>query len=330
MPSKSVRSAFAAGGPLQAAIPGYRERAQQVDMAEAIAQAIESTGVLVAEAGTGTGKTFAYLVPALLGGGKVILSTGTKTLQDQLFDRDLPAVRQALASGASAALLKGRSNYVCLYRLRRAGTEGRFNTREEAGQLQSIERFAMASATGDRAALADVPEDAPIWAQATSTRENCLGQGCPDYGDCFVMRARRNALAADIVVINHHLFFADVVLRDEGVAELLPACNTVIFDEAHQLPETARLFFGESVSTSQVVELSRDARIELRAAGGASPEVEALANRLDKAARDLRLALGERGARLSWSQALARPGFPEGLIRLRSALKMLDAALSAQ
>jgi ATP-dependent DNA helicase DinG len=330
MPSKSVRSAFARGGPLEAAIPGYRERDQQVDMAEAIAQAIDSTGVLVAEAGTGTGKTFAYLVPALLAGGKVIVSTGTKTLQDQLFDRDLPAVREALACGASAALLKGRSNYVCLYRLRRAGTEGRFNTREEAVQLRQIEHFAAVSATGDRADLADVPEDAPIWAQATSTRDNCLGQGCPDYADCFVMRARRNALAADVVVINHHLFFADVVLRDEGISELLPACNTVIFDEAHQLPETARLFFGETLSTSQVIELSRDARVELRAAGGASPELEALANRLDKAARDLRLALGESPLRLAWPQALARQGFPEGLIRLRSALKMLDAALSAQ
>src|SRR3982751_6077269 len=292
MPSKSVRSAFAGGGPLEAAIPGYRERRQQVEMAEAIAQAIETTDVLVAEAGTGTGKTFAYLVPALLAGGKVIVSTGTKTLQDQLFDRDLPAVREALACGTSAALLKGRSNYVCLYRLRRAGSEGRFNTREEAVQLRQIEHFAAVSATGDRADLADVPEDAPIWAQATSTRDNCLGQACPDYADCFVMRARRNALAADIVVINHHLFFADVVLRDEGVAELLPACNTVIFDEAHQLPETARLFFGDSLSTSQVIELARDSRGELRSAGGASPELEALANRLDKAARGLRLALG--------------------------------------
>jgi ATP-dependent DNA helicase DinG len=327
---KSVSQAFAGGGPLEAAIPGYRERNQQVEMAEAIAQTIESTGVLVAEAGTGTGKTFAYLVPALLAGGKVIVSTGTKTLQDQLFDRDLPAVKHALASGATAALLKGRSNYVCLYRLRRAGTEGRFNTREEAVQLRQIERFAAATTTGDRADLADVPEDAAIWAQATSNRENCLGQGCPDYADCFVMRARRNALAADVVVINHHLFFADVVLRDEGISELLPACNTVIFDEAHQLPETARLFFGDTLATSQVIELSRDARVELRAAGGASPELEALANRLDKAARELRLALGEAPVRLAWPQALSRQGFPEGLIRLRSALKMLDAALSAQ
>src|SRR4051812_17484568 len=330
MPSKSVRSAFAGGGPLEAAIPGYRERDQQVDMAEAIAQAIDSTGVLVAEAGTGTGKTFAYLVPALLAGGKVIVSTGTKTLQDQLFDRDLPAVREALACGTSAALLKGRSNYVCLYRLRRAGSEGRFNTREEAVQLRQIEHFAAVSATGDRADLADVPEDAPIWAQATSTRDNCLGQACPDYADCFVMRARRNALAADVVVINHHLFFADVVLRDEGISELLPACNTVIFDEAHQLPETARLFFGETLSTSQVIELSRDARVELRTAGGASPELEALANRLDKAARELRLALGNGAERLAWAQALRVPGFADALAVLRHSLKTVDSALNAQ
>jgi len=327
---KSLERVFAPEGPLAAAIPGYRRRSGQMEMSEAIAATIESTGVLVAEAGTGTGKTFAYLVPALLAGGKVIVSTGTKTLQDQLFDRDLPAVREALTSGASIALLKGRANYVCLYRLRRAATEGGASTREEASQLQRIQRFAALTTTGDRADLPDVPEDAPIWSQATSTRDNCLGQGCPDYADCFVMRARRNALAADIVVINHHLFFADVVLRDEGVAELLPACNTLIFDEAHQLPETARLFFGDTLSSHQLVELSRDARAELRSAGGASPELEALANRLDKAARDLRLALGDTSVRLAWPQALRIAGFPEALVKIRAALKMLDAALAAQ
>ena len=322
--------AFSSKGELATAIPGYRERPQQLEMAEAIWDAIESTGVLVAEAGTGTGKTFAYLVPALLAGGKVIVSTGTKTLQDQLFDRDLPAVRRALTSGASTALLKGRANYVCLYRLRRTVTEGGASTREEAAQLQRIEQFARTTVTGDRADLADVPEDAPIWIQATSTRDNCLGQGCPDYNDCFVMRARRNALAADVVVINHHLFFADVVLRDEGISELLPACNTLIFDEAHQLPETARLFFGERLSSSQIVELARDARGELRSAGGGSPELEALCNRVDKAARDLRLALGDGPQRFAWPQALTFAGFPEALIKLRSALKMLDGALGAQ
>ncbi len=301
-------------------------------MAEAILDAIERTGVLVAEAGTGTGKTFAYLVPALLAGGKVIVSTGTKTLQDQLFDRDLPAVREALASGTTAALLKGRANYVCLYRLARASSDARLATREEAVQLNHIVRFAKLSVTGDRADLAEVPEDAPVWAHASSTRENCLGQECPDYGDCFVMRARRNALAADVVVVNHHLFFADVVLRDEGIAELLPSCNTLIFDEAHQLPETARNFFGERISTSQVLEMARDARVELRAAGGAAaaPEYDQLVTRLEKAARDVRLSLGEAGARLGWSQAMRLPGFADALEKLSQALEQLAAPLAAQ
>jgi ATP-dependent DNA helicase DinG len=327
--TKALVQAFADDGPLAAAVAGYRPRREQLEMAQAIHDAIERTGVLVAEAGTGTGKTFAYLVPALRVGGKVIISTGTKTLQDQLFERDLPAVRKALGSGAAAALLKGRANYVCLYRLKRASGAG-VGSREDAAQLRRIQQFAIATASGDRAELADVPEDAAVWAHATSTRDNCLGQSCPDYGDCFVMRARRNALAADVVVINHHLFFADVVLRDEGLAELLPACNTLVFDEAHQLPETARLFFGESVSSGQLVELSRDARVELRAAGGASPELDGLANRLEKAARDLRLALGDAGTRLAWAQAMRIPGFAEAVQALRSSVKQLDAALAAQ
>ncbi len=298
-------------------------------MAEAIHDAIERTEVFVAEAGTGTGKTFAYLVPALVAGGKVIISTGTKTLQDQLFGRDLPAVREALAFGSTAALLKGRANYVCLYRLKRAAGEGRLGSRDEAAQLRRIERFSASTLTGDRADLADVPEEAPVWIHATSTRENCLGQECPDYRDCFVMRARRNALAADVVVVNHHLFFADVALRDEGIAELLPACNTLIFDEAHQLPETARAFFGERVSTSQLLDVARDARMELRAAGGASAELDALAARLDKAARDFRLACGDSG-RLAWVQAARLPGFADALEKLAGALEHLGVQLEAQ
>ncbi len=305
---------FAADGPFAEHVPGFRLRAGQLEMSEAIGEAIENTAVLVAEAGTGTGKTFAYLVPALLAGGKVIVSTGTKTLQDQLFDRDLPAVRAAL----------------CLYRLRRAAREGRFATRDEPAQIRRIERFAAVTTTGDRADLADVPEDAPAWAHATSTRENCLGQGCPDYKDCFVMRARKNALAAEVVVVNHHLFFADLVLREEGISELLPACNTVIFDEAHQLPETARMFFGEALSSAQLVELARDVRLELRAAGGASPELDRVAARLEKAARDLRLVFGEAGARLAWSQALRLQGFSDALAKLNSALHLLEQALAAQ
>ncbi|MBI1942659.1 MAG: ATP-dependent DNA helicase [Betaproteobacteria bacterium] len=299
-------------------------------MAQAILETIETGGALALEAGTGTGKTFAYLVPALLAGGKVIVSTGTKTLQNQLYDRDLPAVRDALASGATAALLKGRANYVCLYRLERALAEGRLEAREDGARLRVIDRFAARSLSGDRADLAEVPEDAAVWQHATSTRENCLGQECPKYKDCFVMRARKNALAADVVVINHHLFFADVALRDEGIAELLPACNTVVFDEAHQLPETARLFFGETVSSAQLVELARDARLELRAAGGASPELDRLAAVLDKAARDLRLCFGEEGVRLGWPQALRVAGFAEALQALARALEALDRSLAGQ
>jgi ATP-dependent DNA helicase DinG len=333
LPARSaalLRRAFAADGALAVHVPGFRCRAQQVELAEAILGAIARSGVLVAEAGTGTGKTFAYLVPALLSGGKVIVSTGTKTLQDQLFDRDLPAVREALAAGASAALLKGRANYVCLYRLERSAGDARLASRGEAEQLRRIERFARLSTTGDRADLAEVPEDAPVWAHVTSTRENCLGQECSRYKECFVMQARRNALAADVVVVNHHLFFADVALRDEGIAELLPACNTVVFDEAHQLPETARLFFGASLSTGQLVELARDVRLELRAAGGAAPDTDRLAGRLDKTARDLRLALGDEAARFAWSQALRRPDFPAALAALADALAALAEPLAAQ
>ena len=329
-PAAALERFFAADGPLAAKLPGYRLRPQQLEMAGAILEAIERTGVFVAEAGTGTGKTFAYLVPALLASGKVIVSTGTKTLQDQLYDRDLPAVREALASGTNAALLKGRANYVCVYRLERALREARLASREEVAQLRRIERFAALTASGDRADLAELAEDAPAWQHATSTRDNCLGQECPRYKDCFVMRARRNALAADVVVINHHLFFADVALRDEGVAELLPACNTVIFDEAHQLPETARMFFGESVSTGQLLELARDVRLELRAAGGASPDLERLALRIERAARELRLAFASEGAKLAWRQALGLPQVAAALEALGAALETLADPLASQ
>jgi ATP-dependent DNA helicase DinG len=253
---------FAPEGPLAAAVPAFRARPQQVEMAQRIAEAIANNQALVAEAGTGTGKTFAYLVPALLSGGKVIVSTGTKTLQDQLFNRDLPTVRDALGVGASIALLKGRANYVCPYHLERALSAARLATREEAAHLRKIVRFAERTRTGDRAECIDVPEDSGAWAVATSTRENCLGQECPHQKGCFVLAARQDALTADVVVVNHHLFFADVMLKDEGMGELLPACNTVIFDEAHQLPEVAGLFFGESLSTTQIIELARDTRNE--------------------------------------------------------------------
>jgi ATP-dependent DNA helicase DinG len=225
-----LHAVFKSDGALAQAIQGFSERSQQLEMALAIESAIQQNKQLVAEAGTGTGKTFAYLVPALLSGGKVIISTGTKTLQDQLFNRDLPNIRDALKVPVTVSMLKGRSNYVCHYHLARANQEGRFASREDAQYLPVIQAFAENSSTGDKAELTDVPENATVWQHVTSTRDNCLGQECNHYKECFVMEARKKALAADVVVVNHHLFFADVMLRDEGVAELLPSANTVIFD----------------------------------------------------------------------------------------------------
>jgi len=299
-------------------------------MAQAVERAIEKRSVLIAEAGTGTGKTFAYLVPALAKGGKVIISTGTKTLQDQLFSRDIPMVRNALQAPVTVALLKGRANYVCHYHLERAKNDGRFLDRDDVVYLARIESYARTSKTGDRSGLAEVPEDATVWPQVTSTRENCLGGDCPNYKQCFVMEARKQAMEADVVVVNHHLFFADVVLRDEGVAELLPACNTVIFDEAHQLPETASLFFGETVSTHQLIELGRDTRMEAATSAKDNPALPDAASQLEKAARDLQLQVRDDIGRQPYAQAAANRDFTEALNVAVTRLTELSGVLESQ
>jgi ATP-dependent DNA helicase DinG len=299
-------------------------------MAEAIALAIETRGQLLAEAGTGTGKTFAYLVPALLSGGKVIVSTGTKTLQDQLFQRDLPLIRDALKVPVSVALLKGRANYVCHHHLGRASDQGTFASRADAAYLPRIVSFARTSTSGDKGELADVPENAGIWADVTSTRENCLGSECAHYDRCFVMNARKQALAADVVVINHHLFFADVMLKDEGLTELLPACNTVILDEAHQLPDTATLFFGEEISAGSLGELARDAEAEgLRSARDYTPLPDA-AQALAQALRRFRLGVGDVPGKWLQSAVAGRPGFTAALDALGDALAELARELGHQ
>jgi ATP-dependent DNA helicase DinG len=293
--SAEVERFFSEQSPLATEVVSFRPREQQREMALAVAEAIRDNAILIVEAGTGTGKTFAYLVPALLAGGKVIISTGTKNLQDQLFQKDLPMVRDALKAPVSVALLKGRANYVCHYHLDRALSDGRFATREDIKHLGKIKQYAKVSASGDKSGLSDVPENALIWMQVTSTRDNCLGQECPNHKECFVLKARTEAMKADIVVVNHHLFFADVMLRDEGVAELLPACNTVIFDEAHQLPETASLFFGETLSTALLLDLARDTRIEAAAGAKDFAALPKACDELDKAARDLRLVFKKEG-----------------------------------
>src|SRR6185436_4222900 len=257
-------------------------------------------------------------------------STGTKTLQDQLFNRDIPMVRNALQAPVTVALLKGRANYVCHYHLERAKNDGRFLNRDDIVYLARIESYAKTSKTGDRSGLGEVPEDATIWPQVTSTRENCLGGDCPHYKDCFVMEARKQAMEADVIVVNHHLFFADVVLRDEGVAELLPACNTVIFDEAHQLPETASLFFGETVSTSQLVELARDTRIEAATSAKDHAALPDAAAALKKAARDLRLQFTEDTGRQPYSAVQSNPRFTRTLEDAITRLNGLTAILELQ
>jgi ATP-dependent DNA helicase DinG len=325
-----LEAIFSARGPLGRAVGEFRARPFQVEMARAVADAIESRSVLVAEAGTGTGKTFAYLVPALLSGGKVIISTGTKTLQDQLYDRDIPTVRAALDVPVTVALLKGRANYVCHYHLERAREGGLLASRDDVGYLEEIARFAARTTTGDRADCSTVPENAGAWLHATSTRENCLGSQCPHYDRCFVMEARRQALAADVVVVNHHLFFADMVLRGEGVAELLPACNTVIFDEAHALPETATLFFGSTVSTSQLVDLARDARLEAAAAAKDYAPLPEAARKLDRAARDLRLVFGEETGRWPARALGGRADFDAALAAAVAELDRLSGELKSQ
>ncbi len=292
---QQVAEAFAADGALARSVPGFVARPSQREMALAVFDAIVERGTLVAEAGTGTGKTFAYLVPSLLAGGKVLVSVGTKTLQDQIFDKDLQTVSRALQARTDAVLLKGRQNYICLHRLNRAVSDGLQETREAAGYVRLIERFARVSSSGDRAEMSTVPETAGIWHAVTSTQDNCLGADCPQFEPCFVYRARRRALAAQVVIVNHHLFLADMALRDERFGELLPSVDTVVLDEAHHLPRTGIEFFGEGWSLAQVAELAADALAAgLHSARDGAPWVD-LTRSLEQAARAIRASLAQAG-----------------------------------
>jgi ATP-dependent DNA helicase DinG len=325
-----LKQLFSPNGACAAVLPGWRARSQQLAMAEAVERAIADNSVLLAEAGTGTGKTLAYLIPALLSGGKVVISTGTKALQDQLFHRDLPAARRALKSPVRVALLKGRANYVCHHHLQRNLADGRFAHRDDPVWLAKIARFAETSSSGDRAEAEGIPEDATAWHYAVSSRDTCLGSECSHYKDCFVMAARKAALEAEVVVVNHHLFFADLWLKDEGVAELLPACNTVILDEAHQLAETAAQFFGETLSTAQLLDLAGDTKRLAAVKAGDFPALRSAAEDMTKAARDLRLAFPQNPVKSTFAELARYDKWPAALKTLSAGLDEMTKLLESQ
>lgn len=325
--SQASREALAEGGELARNIPSFTTRPAQQDLAAAVADAIDRRGTLLAEAGTGTGKTFAYLVPALLSGKKTIVSTGTRALQDQLYHRDLPRVRDALGVGLKTALLKGRANYLCHYRMRQAQGEPKFTSREMAAQFQRIVAWSGRTRMGDLAELDALPEDSPLLPMVTSTAENCLGNECPFFADCFVVQARQRAQAADLVVVNHHLLLADLALKQEGFGEILPGAQAFVVDEAHQLPELAAQFFGEALSARPLVELARDALTECKQVPSALASVQEPARALEQGVRALRAAMDELPVRGTRRRAAEDAGVEQAFDALEAALRAFHAAV---
>lgn len=337
--AQAVEAAFDESGPLARLDPGYKPREPQLQMSRGVARALSRRQALVVEAGTGVGKTFAYLVPALLAGSRALISTATKSLQDQLFLRDLPRLTKALNTPVRLALLKGRGSYLCLHRMKEARVSGEFPDRRTALSLARIERWALGTATGDFAEIDGLDERSPIIPIVSSSRENCLGQDCPDWKGCFVVKARREAMEADVVVVNHHLFFADVTLRDTGVAELLPSVEIAIFDEAHQLAEAGVQFLGTLLGTAALIDFARDLLAQGLAHARGVHDWQALHAGVEKAARELRLAAAGplatagrelRGTlKLGWRERAAQPAFGAALTGVEQAIAPALEALTA-
>jgi ATP-dependent DNA helicase DinG len=324
----SVTEYFSEQGALSQALAGYSPRTQQQEMAESVARTIEQGGVLVTEAGTGVGKTFAYLVPAIHSGKRVIIATGTKNLQDQLFHEDLPVLRSALGISVAVSLLKGRANYLCTHRLGINLAAGNNSSQRYQHELEMIRDWAGRTASGDIAEMDDVEEGSFVWPLVTSTTENCIGQDCDDYNDCYVLKARREAQAADIVVINHHLLFADMALKEKGFGDILPGADVFIIDEAHQLAEVAGNFFGVSLTSRQIHNLVTDIRSEhIRESGGLHDLPDSM-DKLEKAIADLRLCMGRAGQRLSWPELQRLRNFPDFLSVIEANLTVLCEWLS--
>ncbi|RRN80866.1 ATP-dependent DNA helicase [Pseudoxanthomonas sp. SGD-10] len=325
--AQASREALSEGGALAARLDGFTARPAQQRLTAAVAEAIEHRDVLLAEAGTGTGKTYAYLVPALLSGLKTIVSTGTRALQDQLYHRDLPRVRDALGKGIRSALLKGRANYLCRYRLEQARGDARFSSPEQASQFQRIVAWAGRTRAGDMAELESLPDDSPLLPLVTSTVDNCLGSDCPFWEECFVVQARQRAQAADLVVVNHHLLLADLALKQEGFGEILPGAQAFVIDEAHQLPELAASFFGEGFGMRQIQELGRDCLAECKQTTGATAVVQGPVRALEQALRELRAAMEALPPRGTRYRALALPAVADGFDVLADALAGLEQAM---
>ena len=332
--AQASRDALSEGGALAERLDAFAPRDAQQRLTAAIADAFDAREVLLAEAGTGTGKTFAYLVPALLSGLKTIISTGTRALQDQLYHRDLPRVRDALGvAGLKSALLKGRSNYLCRYRVNQAKGDPQalrttFTSREQVDQFQRIVAWGGRTQFGDMAELASLPDDSPLLPLVTSTIDNCLGSECPFWDDCFVVQARQRAQAADIVVVNHHLLLADLALKQEGFGEILPGAQAFVIDEAHQLPELAANFFGEGFGMRPLQELARDCLAECKDVAGALSALQPPVRALEQALREARAAMEGLPARGTRERLLARPEVAAGFDALDQALAELSAALA--
>jgi len=317
-----VTDDFAPDGALAQKIEGFKPREPQRLMAQAVSTAIKNKQGLVVEAGTGTGKTYAYLAPALRSGKKVIISTGSKALQDQLYSRDLPKVATALKFKGKLALLKGRSNYLCIERLEQQSLSGGELASQSLSDLVQLRNWSSMTEEGDISTCSVVAEDSHVCPLVTSTNDNCLGSDCPAYKDCFVVKARRKAMDADVVVVNHHLFMADMVVKESGFGELIPTADVMIFDEAHQIPDIASQYFGQQVTSRQLLDMAKDITIAYRTEVRDSVQLQKSADRLSQSTMDFRLALGEPGFRGNLRDVLNQPAIQRALLLLDDALEL--------
>ncbi|WP_111980060.1 ATP-dependent DNA helicase [Algibacillus agarilyticus] len=315
-----VEKVFCKDGLLSQAIDGYQPRDAQIELANSFWQAMNDKALLIAEAGTGTGKTFAYLVPALLSDKKVIISTGTKALQEQLYHRDLPLVKKTLSAFRKTALLKGRANYLCPYRLDLNRQVSEVKDKKALNDFTKVSKWANQTESGDIAELTDLEEDSPVFPLITSTIDNCLGKDCPRYEDCYLVKARKKAIAADIVVVNHHLYFADLAVKDTGFGEIVPDSDVVVFDEAHQLPDIACEYFGERFTTRQMLELAKDIELEYRTELKDVKQLGKAAEKLNRLSKEFRLLFPIDPEKGNWRVKSQEATFNDGVNELLETL----------